>query len=274
MLLADGRGLEFRLNNVKLADQRGVIVAQAPDAAVTLSGAALWTGRIAPSRIILIEPSLVLQHSRERGFSLVFTDPVAPGTTPAPNAPAAGAQGEAGALLGVVLSQAGQSTGSASYIKGIGLRNATLAIDSAGQRTVLRVREADLGVDRRRQGSLLGANIALESARGPWQITLVATRDEAANATSIDVRFAEVLPSAIVGAGPLLSPLSVFEIPVRGSGTIRLSGSGEVTSALVDLDLGTGAIAPGWKGNGKLPVEGGRLSFKYIQESRRLALAT
>ena len=285
VLLADGRGLEFRLRNVRLTDPRGATVAQAPDAAVTLSSSAMWSGRIAPSRIILIEPSLVLQHSRERGFSLTFADAGQTERLPGSASAAAVAlqadaastatvQAEIGAALDRVLAQSSQATGAASFIKGIGLRNATLSIESGGQRTVLRVREADVGVDRRRQGALLGANLSLDSARGPWQMTLVATREDATNSVAIDARIADLVPSSIASAGPLLAPLAGVEIPISGSAAVRLTGAGDLASAVADLDLGRGAIAPGWRGNAKMPVEGGRISLKYEPEARRLAVTT
>jgi len=45
--LSDGGGIEFRLKTVRLYDQGGVVVAEAPFASVGLSAQALLTGRLA-----------------------------------------------------------------------------------------------------------------------------------------------------------------------------------------------------------------------------------
>ncbi len=279
VLLVDGRGLEFRLRNVKLADQRGVMIAQAPDAAIALSTAALWSGKIAPSRIILIEPSLVLQYSRERGLSLTFAEAVIPdgpagGTPEPPPVAATQMQTEMGSVLGSLFAQANQAAGAASFIKGIGLRNAILAVDSSGQRATFRVREADFGMDRRRDGRLLGASLVMDSVRGPWQVSLVASHEDLTNASSIDLRVSDLVPSAVAAAWPLLSPMAALELPVNGTASFKFAGSGELTSAIADLELGGGAFAPGLGGNARMALDGGRIAAKYDPAARQLSFST
>lgn len=267
--LSETRGLEVRLKNVRLTDARGAPIAHAPQAAVTLSSSALLTARIAPARIVLIEPSLVLQHSRERGFALLLED----GPESAGKSQAAG-RGDLGAAIAALLSSGDTGAGSASFVRGIGLRNATLAIDSAGQRTIMRIREADFGVERRRNESQLGANIIAESTRGPWQVTLVATREQSSGSVAIDARISDLVPSTLVASGPGLGPLSVLDMPVKGSATFKVSSAGALTEVLADIELGRGSIAPGWRGKGRMPVEGGRVSLKYEGAARRIAIAT
>ncbi len=270
VMLSDGRGLEFRLRNVKLADTRGVTIAQAPDAAMSLSIPALWSGRIAPARIILIEPSLVLQHSRENGISLTFED----ASKVAAGSGSTISQTDVAAALGALLTQTASSTGTASYIRGIGMRNATLAIDSAGRRASFRLREADIGMDRRRDGSLLGASIVVDSPKGPWRMTLVANRDTASNTVSLNVKLTDLVPGTLATAWPLLDQLSVVDLPVRGNATLKISGAGEIVSAVADIELARGSLAPGWPGGARMPIEGGRISLEYDNASRRLQLLT
>ena len=54
----------------------GDVVASAPLAAVELSTSALWSGRIVPARVELIEPRLLLSYSDDTGLSLSFPKPV------------------------------------------------------------------------------------------------------------------------------------------------------------------------------------------------------
>src|SRR6476659_10188983 len=52
----EGPGVLFRLRNIRLIDTDGSIVAQAPLAAIGMSGAALLSGRIAPGSVDFIGP--------------------------------------------------------------------------------------------------------------------------------------------------------------------------------------------------------------------------
>ena len=63
----DGPGVLFRLRNIRLVDKDGSILAQAPFAAIGMSGSALLSGRIAPGASI----------SSARGFSCSTTMPKA-----------------------------------------------------------------------------------------------------------------------------------------------------------------------------------------------------
>ena len=288
--MSDAGALELRLSDVKFSDDSGTTVALAKDAAVTLSSSALWAGRIAPSRMVLIEPRLLMRYTREGGLSLSFArgdEPAtnrAGGSEPLPDAarplvvtgggPVASGQADMIERINAMLGKVGRSSGTSSYIKSVGLRNATLVIDSGGRESNWRIAAADFGFDHGRQGSVIGGDLRLESARGPWKLTLLAARDDADNALSIDMGITDLVPSAVAGTLPSLAALSAIDLPVNGSGNLKVSGSSGLSAASLTLDLGRGAISPGWKGDGKLPVEGGRLTFRYDPANRQVALAT
>lgn len=61
-------GLEFRLLRVRVIDADGDVVAEAPEAAVSLSGAALLAGQLAPSSVQLIGPRLLLASDQARAL--------------------------------------------------------------------------------------------------------------------------------------------------------------------------------------------------------------
>ncbi len=92
--LSEAGGLEFRLSNIRVHEPDGDVVASAPFAAVELNTSALWSMRVVPARIELIEPRLFLFYSEQGGLALSFSKPVAsaaatePGAAPAPVAPA------------------------------------------------------------------------------------------------------------------------------------------------------------------------------------------
>ena len=71
---AEGPGVLFRLRNIRLIDTDGSIVAQAPLAAIGMSGAALLSGRIAPGSVDFIGPRLLF-YASDNGLSLSFYRP-------------------------------------------------------------------------------------------------------------------------------------------------------------------------------------------------------
>ena len=71
----DGPGVLFRLRNIRLLDKDGAILAQAPLAAIGMSGAALLSGRFAPGSVDFIGPRLVLFYDSDQGLSLSFSRP-------------------------------------------------------------------------------------------------------------------------------------------------------------------------------------------------------
>ena len=71
---AEGPGVLFRLRNIRLIDSDGSIVAQAPLAAIGMSGAALLSGRIAPGSVDFIGPRLLF-YASDNGLSLSFYRP-------------------------------------------------------------------------------------------------------------------------------------------------------------------------------------------------------
>jgi hypothetical protein len=81
--LSERNLLEFRLRNVRVADADGDIVAMAPLAGVSVSYRALLGGRVAPARIELIQPRVLVSRTADGRLSLSFTQPSESGVAPA-----------------------------------------------------------------------------------------------------------------------------------------------------------------------------------------------
>ena len=60
----DGPGMLFRLRNIRLVEQDGSILAQAPLAAIGMSGSALLSGRLAPGSVDFIGPRFSCPQGR------------------------------------------------------------------------------------------------------------------------------------------------------------------------------------------------------------------
>ena len=311
VLLSEGRSLEFRLRNVRFTDADGTPVANAPMAAVRLNANALWQGRIAPARVILIEPQLLLQYTRERGLSLSFarsadappgkpataaeTEILRPSLPPSigaqqstaqrSNVPAssnmsagsqpAGAVGKPIDLARLMAQAAGRDApqnGTASYLRGVGLRNATIVFDNAGRQTAWQVNEAEFGINKTKQGNVIAGDLTLGSSAGPWRLNFVARGNDNSSAISLQAKLQDLVPRSIAETLPELAALTAFDFPVNGAAAVDLSPQGDVTGALIDLELGRGAVALRMQGAGALAFDGGQLKLRHDGGARRLEL--
>lgn len=288
VLLADSGAIELRLNGVTFKSEAGVAVGHARDAAVSLNTNALWSGRLAPSRITLIEPRLRLGYSQESGLSLSLgqqdeqllgrlppmsdRDKPSAATPPQNTQLGSRTQIDLSTLLATMIGRDGRPSGTTRYIKSVGLRNATLVVEHGREEAVWRISEGELGFDHGKVGSAATADFRLIGTRGPWRLLLSAAREEAGNAVTVEAKLTDAMPSSIAGPVTLLAPLYGVDVPVTGSASLRFAHSGELLSAAGILDLGRGTIAPGWRGNGRLPVDAGRLTVSYEPSTRRIVL--
>ena len=85
----DGRGIEFRLANLRIKDAQGAVLAETPLAAINLSGAALLRGWLAPVSVEFIRPRLRLTTTPGGGIALAVSRPPDTGSSAATVAGAA-----------------------------------------------------------------------------------------------------------------------------------------------------------------------------------------
>src|SRR6476659_8382099 len=192
---SDGPGVLFRLRNIRLIDKDGSIVAQAPLAAIGMSGAALLGGRLAPGSVDFIGPRLVF-YASDNGLSLSFYRPTSsdvekfvkgtvPGAAPAtpeaqpgtptqsvivkPSVPtSAGRQLDVTRTVTDVFERARR--GNTSYLTRFGVKDAQVVLSRNGVETLSQV--PDFSVDLRHldQRSVLVGQANRGSSKGDWQL--------------------------------------------------------------------------------------------------------
>jgi hypothetical protein len=139
-----GFGFSVRLTDIRITDDAGATVAEAPSAAVGLSTEALMALTLAPASIDLLQPKLLLTVTEDNSLTLrsARSGPVGTSadgvTAPALTADAASRPLQLDAVLNDVLGGAAQggSGGRVSYLRALGLRDALLVLDVHGQRSI------------------------------------------------------------------------------------------------------------------------------------------
>ncbi len=292
-------GLEFRLRNLRVREPDGNIVASAPLAAVELSTAALWSARIVPARVELIEPRVFLFYSDERGLSMSFSKPVegvsdvktlraredsAPKET-AKAVPAATPPAQpAGPLKRIDLARvvtdmsarARQRLDASSYLREVGLRNATVILDYAGRTTQWQVPSVSVGLMHARTRSVIAgsATIAAQGGQGaPWHLTFETDETESSRTLTLKTSIRDLVPRNLAPAVPQLSLLQSFDMPVAGNATLELSGQGDILTAALELDIGRGNLRLPALPDAPLEVDGGLFNVAYDGEAQRAELS-
>jgi hypothetical protein len=301
--LSEMGGLEFRLRNVRLHETDGDVVASAPYAAVELSGSALWSMRVVPARIELIEPRLFLYYSEDGGLAMSFSKPVAtdaepadaaaarpqtplapqpaPATRPAP-AVAASSPETAGPLKRIDLarvvtdmsSRARQRLDASSYLREFGLRNATVLVDYTGRTTEWRVPSLNVGLMHARTRSVISGRATVAAAGSkPWQLTFETDESESNRTLTIKTSVNGLVPRTIAGTVPQLSLLQAIDLPVDGNATLELTSDGDVRTAMLNLGLGHGSLRLPALPEAPLEVNGGSINIAYDGVAEKVTLA-
>lgn len=284
--------IQFRLRNVQLLDEQGSPVAIAPLAAVELSADALWSARLSPEEVVLIEPRLLLTYSAERGLSFSFTRPAdgaassvpsenrgpdaipapetAPGGGAGPGLPVALRQLDLARVIAEASARARNRSDAASFLRQIGMRNATLIFENGSSRTVWQVPEADLAVRHKESRSVIQGSISVASSRGPW--TMQFWSDASGETEQVNLRAAirNLVPHTIANTMPAFAQLRGFDVPASGDVTLQLTSAGELLGGSFSLALSRGELRFPWLADLPLAIQGGSLELRYDPGGREL----
>ncbi len=286
--LTDSGSVEFRMRNVRFTDAQGAAIAVAPLAAVSMSGAAMWSGRLAPDKVVLIEPRLLLVYTEHGGLSVSFPNTAHEIAAPraAPPAPSAmAAKPEDGNALSALqridiarlIAEAGQrarrGSDAASFLREVGVRNATVILDRGGRQSVWTVIEGDVDLEHKKKRSIVTGTMSLASAAGPWTTTFKIEEAEKTNSVGLEATVRDLVPRGLAAMLPELPGLDAIDVPLSGQARLELNPDGRVLAAGMKLDVGRGAIMMPGIERRPMPLEGGNLDMRFDPEARRVVIA-
>ncbi len=282
----DGPGVVFRLRNIRLIDKDGSIIAQAPLAAIGMSGSALLTGRLAPGSVDFIGPRLLLFYNDDQGLSLTFTRPSAveteaairgsiaegddPGAAPSsaiakrPESPIAGGGRKLDLTSAVndVFDRARKGTTS-SHLTRFGFKDALVALDQNGTQTLWQVPDFSIDLEHRNKRSIIVGQANLASSKGDWQLELRTEQHPGRGTLALTALIQDLVPSGIAGNFPSIGIFRALDMAVDGEARLELSNSGEYLSGDANFRLAPGQITPPWDRDTPLRIDGGQLQVRY-----------
>ena len=259
----DGPGVVFRLRNIRLIDKDGEIVAQAPLAAIGMSGSALLVGRFAPGSVDFIGPRLLMSYNPDQGLSLAFSKPdedsdaLMRGALPAdessgappeqapphaaPNKPRpAGAARKFNLTKTVAEVFERTRRGDTSYLTRFGFKDAIFVLNQEGTQTLWQVPDFAIDLEHLDKRSVLIGEANVASSRGDWQLE-VRTEQHAKNKSlGITALIENLVPSGIAGNFPTIGILKALDMAVDGETTFELARNRRLPVRRGQAQVGTG----------------------------------
>ena len=272
-------GAEFRLVNVKIKQANGVTVAEAPLAAIGLSGRGLLKATVAPASVEFISPKLQLAHTDAGGLSLRFqtTDTETTATTataPVKRRPPAAPRTTTDRtdIIHAVAEQiAAARTGrqSTSFLTTFGVRDAEIEIERKGRTTVWHMPAFAVDLAYLQKRSVISGEGTLITGAQPWTLAFRSVESAKAKTIAFAAEIKGLMPKALMETLPDLNVVTGIEAPVTGRITIEMSTDGELKTAEADLSFGSGRIALPNMAEMPLQIDQGSLVFSFDPSARR-----
>ena len=288
----DGPGVLFRLRNIRLIDKDGSIVAQAPLAAIGMSGAALLSGRIAPGSVDFIGPKLLF-YASDDGLSLSFYRPAGPDaeslmrgsfvedSTPGESIVAKRPEPEADVqpqpAIGTPASRQLDVTrtvtevferarsGNTSYLTRFGVKNAEVVLSKDGTQSVWQVPDFAIDLEHKDERSVLVGQADLNSSKGQWQLE-VRTEERAKRGLAVTALIQNLVPSGLADTFPSITVLRALDMPVSGETRVEVTDNGKLLSGEARLEVSGGQITPPWDDGSASRIDGGKINARYSKK--------
>ncbi|MGE0611106.1 MAG: hypothetical protein AB7O70_02035, partial [Hyphomicrobiales bacterium] len=301
----DGYGVVFRLRNIRLVDKEGAVVAQAPMAAIGLSGYALLWGKIAPGSVDFIGPRLLLFYTQENGLSLTFSRSASadgapasrvPGASPPGDAvplpepaPAATAEAQQDVEPGIALfapsktlnitrtltsafQRARAQEGATSYLSRFGVRDAVVIFDQNGQQSQWQVPDFAIDLDHREKRSIILGEAKIKSLTGPWKFSFRTEESEKQQRLTFTATVEDLIPVGLAGNFPGLPMLKSLDLPVSAQASVHLSSEGELLGAEAKLKMRAGYLVAPWDAKHPMLIDSGDIHVRYLAKEDRVEI--
>ena len=258
-----GLGIVFRLKNIRVYDQQGQGVAQAPSAAIGLSMWGLLTGKITPASVHLIGPELLLLHSKQEGFRVAFSK--TPGQTsqkplqepiPSEENKTEGFTKQLGQMLETAqerqfniaqtllgfIKDAREGKTATSYLSQFGIRDALVYLKSENKVSEFKVPNIEMNLEHNDAKSIVSGKLSLASSHGPSDVLFRTELHQNVKQLVVWLQLNNFLPSALADKLPDSDSLKGFSTPITGISRFDLSREGDLLYSETKLSLGSGQL--------------------------------
>ena len=240
--------LALTLRQVRAVGDDGLVRAELPDAAVSLSLPWLLRGVVAPSVLELEGLSVVAARSVEGQLRLDLGEPADVSAAEAAGRPPAHESPPLLDLFAQLMKPPSDNT-PLSALRRVRLTDARLHVVDAQFGRSWTAEIGTLALTRRQGGGVdLSGNGALVLETGQVGLRVNGSIDGASGLGSLTMAMPAVRPATLAGSAPILAPLAAIDAPASLAVDVQLDGLRIPTVALARLRVGTGAIDLGPQG--------------------------
>ncbi|MDP4823917.1 MAG: hypothetical protein NWR47_08220, partial [Aestuariivirgaceae bacterium] len=248
----------FRLRNVELRDDQGLVIARAPRAAISISAASLLTGSVRPTGLELIGPRIMLRREVDGILALGFgqlTDEPAPSAVE-PMDPS---------LTGIAFQDFvnGQLLGTASALETVLVSDASVQLYDERNQAFWYAPTANLVFKRVAYGFAFFASADMAGKGELWQTEIVANYVSETRSMAVEARVLDLVPADLSDKVFALSTLAQVRVPLSGTARFALDGKGVLTEASAEFSAGEGQVGfPDYLAE-PVAIEGGTVRLAY-----------
>jgi len=286
-------GVHFRLRKIVLYNKLGEAMATAPLAAVDLNATALMWGRIAPSQVIFIQPTLNVAYNEDNGLSLSYprmkgTEDIIANLLDKVKAEKTANMGMLQAIGNIEImnavtaafEEARSHRNTTSYLTQFGVQDATINYSHGSKRYSWNVPDFIIDLKHNDKGSIirgfgkLGMG-AREKKISPWKLRFQTQQYDRSKDLQLDLGFKDITPASLMQILPEVLLLRNFSLPFEGKVNAKLNADGELKEAFVNILLSKGKIITPWlnmadDGIDGLEISSGELKMAYSSKNRKL----
>ena len=259
---AEERELSLRLSDVELKGADGNEIAHVPQLAFELSVPALFRGMLAPTSIDLYGVSATVLRRPGTGITLALA-----GVDEAPQSDTS----FVGPMLEALLDETDRSS-PLGYLSRFGIKQAKLRFVDEVNGVSFEAPSANLMIFRGDGGiaGLLNASFAVAETMAHLELNgfLPANGD----AARIDVTASDIVPAALARVSPAFEDYAIFDAPLFAEGELSIKRDGELKSAQLTLQSGTGKINLPEPWNTSIPLEKAQAKVNIDGEARQVAV--
>jgi hypothetical protein len=248
----------FRLRNIELRDDQGLVIARAPRAAISVSTGSLFSGNIRPTGLELIGPRIMMRRKVDGtlalGFGQLTDEPVPAVAEPMdPNATAIAVQD----FLN------GRLLGNASALETVLVSDASVQLYDERNQAVWYAPGANLAFKRVNYGFAFFASANMAGKTKSWKTEIVANYLTATKTIAVEARLMDLVPAELSDKIFALSKLAQVRVPLSGIARFALDGNGVLTQAGAEFTAGAGELGfPDYVAE-PVAVEGGNIKLAY-----------
>ena len=275
------------LDDLRLDSKSGTYLASAPHASLGIDEAALFAGRIVPTSITLIGPSIRARRDLDGNFALGFDDPTPENVSVTVDAADTGKSdlepgsadtappqfnGTGTALIDLVSGGGpdGGQKGGISSIDEINIVDADISFYDEANDANWSIRDAELAFIREPDGFKVEANASVlngDQTPGDWKAGGSATYRRGARSFLISAHVSDVSPAKISDQIYAFSKLARVDVPLSGRVDMEMTDTGLVTRAVGEFTAAAGVVDLPEYLAGRLNVDEGSLRAEYEPET-------